>query len=309
MGIAVSRARSLPRASSRASSRASHRTASLPRAASRASIISSSRGSGIISGSALAQPRLSPHAPCSSLAHRHRALTRASSHLRLYPVSGSATASWAPLLSLGLCCHPSGSVASRFYHSPTRLSPLRLCCRLPGLSIASLACLLPLGLGYHFSRVATVPRAPACLSSMATSPRALAWLSLFEYGYRFSFRLSGSALAFRARLSLLSPLRPGYRLLGSATASRAPLSLLGLGSRLLGSTIAHCLGRRPFEHRLGHSRGRHFHHHLLAMGQATPTVRICVSGLLPRRQSHHDRTIYRCRYMAPPAPTGPPNFG
>ena len=234
----MSRARSLPRASSRASSRASHRTASLPRAASRASIISSSRGSGIISGSALAQPRLSPHAPCSSLAHRHRALTRASSHLRLYPVSGSATASWAPLLSLGLCCHPSGSVASRFYHSPTRLSPLRLCCRLPGLSIASLACLLPLGLGYHFSRVATVPRAPARLSSMATSPRALAWLSLFEYGYRFSlFRLLGSALAFRARLSLLSPLRPGYRLLGSATASRAPLSLLRLGSRLLGSTI------------------------------------------------------------------------
>ena len=141
MGIAVSRARSLPRASSRASSRASHRTASLPRAASRASIISSGRGSGIVSGSALAQPRLSPHAPCSSLAHRHRALTRASSHLRLYPVSGSATASWAPLLSLGLCCHPSGSVASRFYHFPTRLSPLRLCCRLPGLSIASLACL------------------------------------------------------------------------------------------------------------------------------------------------------------------------
>ena len=216
MGIAVSRARSLPRASSRASSRASHRTASLPRAASRASIISSGRGSGIVSGSALAQPRLSPHAPCSSLAHRHRALTRASSHLRLYPVSGSATASWAPLLSLGLCCHPSGSVASRFYHSPTRLSPLRLCCRLPGLSkglsIASLACLLPLGLGYHFSRVATVPRAPACLSSMATSPRALAWLSLLSMA-------TGSAFASRARPSPFGLGYLCYRLSGPATAS------------------------------------------------------------------------------------------
>ena len=59
----------------------------------------------------------------------------------------------------------------------------------------------------------------ACFPSMATSPRAPAWLSLFEHGYRFSSRLSGSALASRARLSLLSPLRPGYPLLGSAAAS------------------------------------------------------------------------------------------
>ena len=216
MGIAVSRARSLPRASSRASSRASHRTASLPRAASRASIISSSRGSGIISGSALAQPRLSPHAPCtpcSSLAHRHRALTRASSHLRLYPVSGSATASWAPLLSLGLCCHPSGSVASRFYHSPTRLSPLRLCCR-PSRAYLSPPWLAYCLWGLAITFLGWLPSLGLRLVFRAWPPPLGLWL-----GCHFLSMATGSAFASWARPSPFGLGYLCYRLSGPATAS------------------------------------------------------------------------------------------
>ena len=212
MGIAVSRARSLPRASSRASSRASHRTASLPRAASRASIISSGRGSGIVSGSALAQPRLSPHAPCSSLAHRHRALTRASSHLRLYPVSGSATASWAPLLSLGLCCHPSGSVASRFYHFPPGY-------RLSGSAVASRAYLSPPWLAYCLWGLAItflgwLPSLGLRLVFRAWPPPLGLWL-----GCHFLSMATGSAFASWARPSPFGLGYLCYRLSGPATAS------------------------------------------------------------------------------------------